>query len=270
MEKVIIAIPARLESQRLPNKVLADINNKTMLKRVYDQCSLAKLDCKIVICTDSYEIIKETNSWNGISLLTSKECSSGTERIASVIDKLIMFAWDLNEKEFLRNESHFINNTAVINVQGDQPFLDPEVLNKMIKEINNISEDLSVLTPVYKLKKKDIHNQNVVKTLLSNNMEAIYFSRTALPFVRDQEKSKWHLYFNYWGHVGIYGFKAKVLKNWFNLPVSQLEKAEKLEQLKFIDAGIKVKTFETKGNSISIDTAEQLAYAIRIAELRNN
>ena len=265
MKKILIVIPARLESKRLPGKLLANINKKSLLQRAYESCKNASLNSKIIICTDSNEIANKAKKWGSIIVMTSKKCTTGTDRISSVLDKLLMYAWDIDEKQIKEKKSYFLANTSIINVQGDQPFLDPNVLKRMYEELKK-NNNFSVITPIYKLNKDDIHNPSVVKTLISKNNEAIYFSRSAIPFVRDIDKSDWHEHHTYWGHVGIYGFKADVLNKWSDLPSSNLEKVEKLEQLRLIDSGLKVGTYEVKTFALSVDTKEQLKYAINLAK----
>tara|TARA_Y100001978_G_scaffold37144_1_gene33105 strand:+ start:326 stop:1171 length:846 start_codon:yes stop_codon:yes gene_type:complete len=261
ISKSIIVVPARLDSSRLPKKVLADIKGKPMLIRVLEQCKKASGPSEVILSTDSNELSILASNIGIHSLITEKLCNSGSERIASVMRELMEIAWKEKFSEINKPDSIFqkkLKQTLIINVQGDQPFLDPNVITRMYEYFSTSNELPEVVTPIYKLKKKDIHNEAVVKTLLNQKNEAIYFSRTPLPFVRDKDKSSWHLHYDYWGHVGIYGYRADILFNWFNYPISALEKCEKLEQLKLIDAGIKISTFVVKGDFISIDTAEQL------------
>lgn len=178
---------------------------------------------------------------------------------------MIKTTWDLPLDNDLQIKEDLFNKTVVINVQADQPFINPEIIKEMINFFNKAKGETKVLTPVYRLKNELIHNPNVVKTLLNKKNEAIYFSRTALPYVRDLEEHKWGKFFNYWGHAGIYGFRADILSFWQKLRISPLEKAEKLEQLRLIDNGISISTFEIKEESLSVDTSEQLQYAREIA-----
>ena len=131
-------------------------------------------------------------------------------------------------------------------------------LKKCILFFYSHSELPEIVTPIFKLKKESIHNPAVVKALINKNCEAIYFSRSALPHIREINKDEWHSHHDFWGHVGIYGFRADILSAWRTLSQSNLEKNEKLEQLRFIDSGIKISTFKVEGNFLSIDTSEQL------------
>ena len=139
----------------------------------------------------------------------------------------------------------------------------------MIKKLSDSffekGELFDVMTPVYKLRPENIHNPNYVKVLLSHDLDAIYFSRLALPYIRGIEKERWYEMNDYWGHIGIYLFKANVLSKWFKLPISKLEKLEKLEQLRFIDAKLIIKTIRVESETFSIDTQEQLIKAREIA-----
>ena len=136
----------------------------------------------------------------------------------------------------------------------------------MIDKCLSMDSIPDVITPIYKLSKENIHNPAVVKTLISNNGNVLYFSRSALPHVRDKPLEDWYKYAQYWGHVGIYGYRADILKSWDKLPPSKLEDSEKLEQLKLIDAGYNFKTFKIDEDSLSIDTIEQLELARKICK----
>ncbi len=266
IKKVVIAVPARLNSSRLPNKVLADIAGKPMIERVLQQCKKSLEDINIILCTDSKDIIEIAENIGIKSLFTKKNCKSGSERIASVYRELIQIAWG---EDFFDYEKYYTfeekkKQTLIINVQGDQPFLDPKVIKEMINVCFNQEKIPDVITPIHKLNKNQIHNPAVVKTLLNQDMEAIYFSRSALPYIRDHKKEDWYLKYDYWGHVGIYGFRGDIIAKWNKFPDSNLEKLENLEQLRLIDAGVKINTFKVKGNFLSIDTPEQLEMARKI------
>ena len=258
---VLLVVPARLNSSRLPNKVLADIGGKPMLQRVLEQCKKAIDTSKIVLCTDSEKLSLLAKNLSINSIITSESCDSGTDRIASVMDKLIDISSNSFNNYAYENIDDLKKGTLIINVQGDQPFLDPKVIKEMCSFFYGASELPSVVTPIYKLQKESIHNPSVVKVLVNKNSEAVYFSRSALPHIRDKRRDEWHLYYDYWGHVGIYGFRADILSNWERLQTSKLESSEKLEQLRFIDAGIKIKAFKVNGDFFAIDTRDQLEKA---------
>ena len=249
----VVAVPARLESSRLPGKVLADIGGKPMLQRVLEGCSCASTPAAVVLCTDSQDLCDRAASWGFAALLTSPSCESGSERIASVADQLVS------------RGGGKATNTLIINVQGDQPFIDPAVVDAMASEFARRSPTPEVLTPVYRMSADKVHNPNVVKTLLAADGRALYFSRSAIPHVRGVDPIDWPAHASYWGHVGIYGYRADVLERWSELPYSPLEHTEKLEQLRLIEAGIQIGTFPVAAESLSVDTAEQLEQARAMA-----
>ena len=250
----VVAVPARLESSRLPGKVLADIGGKPMLQRVLEGCGAAQAPAAVVLCTDSQELAEQARQWGFEALLTSPDCESGSERIASVADLLVA-----------RSGGGDPGRTLIINVQGDQPFIDPALIDAMAAEFSRRLPTPELLTPVYRMGADKVHNPNVVKTLLAADGRALYFSRSALPHVRGVDPADWPAHTTYWGHVGIYGYRADVLQRWTALPHSPLEHTEKLEKLRFIEAGIGIGTFPVAGESLSVDTAEQLEQAREIA-----
>ena len=253
IQQVLVAVPARLQSSRLPNKVLADIGGKPMIQRVLERSRQATSVQDVVLCTDSPQLQEMAQGWGFPVLMTAATCSSGSERIASVAESLMALAWG--------DTPLVAEQTAVINVQGDQPFIDPSVIDAMVAEFKRLDPVPAVVTPVYRLKPETVHNPNVVKTLLAHDGRALYFSRSAIPHVRDVDPAAWHRHTSYWGHVGMYGFRGDVLAGWDKLPVSPLEDLERLEQLRLIEAGHTIATFPVSGTSLSVDTAEQLEQA---------
>ena len=253
IRKCVVAVPARLQSSRLPNKVLADIGGKPMIQRVLERCRMASTVQAVVLCTDSTELQSLAEGWGFPVLMTAESCNSGSERIASVFHRLMALGCD--------DVAPLAEETAVINVQGDQPFIDPAVIDAMADEFRSQDPVPAVVTPVYGLKPESVHNPNVVKTLLAHDGRALYFSRSAIPHVRDVAEADWHQHTTYWGHVGMYGFRGDVLAAWKELPASPLENLERLEQLRLIEAGLTLATFRVQGTFLSVDTAEQLEQA---------
>ena len=243
--KSIVAVPARLESTRLPRKVLADIGGKAMLQRVLESCASAKLPAEVVLCTDSIELQEISKTWGFRVIMTAPTCTSGTDRIASVADQ--------------------INADVVVNVQGDQPFIDPNVIDKIISEFETRQPMPQVLTPIFRLTQEQLHSANTVKTLLNSVGDALYFSRSAIPHQRDVAPEQWAEHATYWGHIGLYAYQHGVLQAWQTLAPSELEDLEKLEQLRFIDNGIRISTFEISGASPEVNVPEDLEIARRIA-----
>ena len=249
----VVAVPARLESSRLPGKVMAEISGRPMLQWVLERCSRAAGLAAVVLCTDSDQLMAEAERWGFPALATSPTCTSGSQRIASVVESLVTLA------------GVSAQDTLIINVQGDQPFIDPAVIEAMAAEFGQRLPRPEVLTPVYRLAAESVHNPNVVKTLLGADGRALYFSRSALPHVRDVHPDQWHAHAPYWGHVGLYGYRADVLARWDQFPLSPLEELEKLEQLRLLEAGITIGTFPVEGESLSVDTADQLERARALA-----
>ncbi|MCP9775767.1 3-deoxy-manno-octulosonate cytidylyltransferase [Cyanobium sp. WAJ14-Wanaka] len=250
--RAVVAVPARLESSRLPGKVMADIGGKPMLRHVLERCALAKGVAAVIACTDSELVQRHAQDWGFDALLTPASCASGSERLASVLAELVAAAGGEPE------------DTLVINVQGDQPLLDPTIIETMVEQFAARHKP-QVLTPVYALGPDKLHDPNVVKVLRAADGRAITFSRSALPHVRDVPPELWHQHCPYWGHVGMYGYRADVLAGWNQLPISQLEGLEKLEQLRLVEAGIPLHTFVVDGDCFSVDTQDQLELARRLA-----
>ena len=267
IQRSVVAVPARLASSRLPEKVLADIGGKPMIQRVLERCAQAQGPVAVVLCTDSERLQRLAAGWGYSVLMTAETCSSGSDRIASVADQLVALAWgEKTDYWDAAQRQQRLVSTAVINVQGDQPFLDSAVVTQMVAEFGKRDPVPAVVTPVYRLSAATIHNPAVVKTLLAHDGRALYFSRSALPHVRDVDPVDWHQHASYWGHVGMYGFRGDVLAGWDQLPASPLEDLERLEQLRLIEAGHTITTFIVEGTSLSVDTPEQLDEARHLAD----
>ncbi|MEB3316934.1 MAG: 3-deoxy-manno-octulosonate cytidylyltransferase [Cyanobacteriota bacterium] len=259
--RFVVAVPARLDSSRLPGKVMADIGGRPMLRRVLERCALARRPVAVVLCTDSSALIEAAEAWGFPALLTSPACASGSERLAEALEPLLALA----AGEAANGEASAAPPTVILNVQGDQPFIDPEVIDAMALEFERRHPTPEVLTPIYRLGAEALHNPNVVKTLVSADGRALYFSRSALPHVRGVDPDAWHAHAPFWGHVGLYGYRADVLARWSALPPSPLEHIEKLEQLRLLEAGIGIGTFAVSGDFLSVDTASQLEQARALA-----
>ncbi len=248
--KIFVAIPARIQSKRLPGKILKDIGGMPMIRRVLQRCACAKIPNDIFLCTDSKDLVNDAKDWGFKGLLTSGNCESGSERIASVVSEIV--------------GENKLNESLIINVQGDQPFIDPQIIDLMAQKFVNSEPLPAVITPVYKLNPSKVDNPNIVKTLIASNGKILYFSRSAIPYIRDIDTKDWLKNNYFWGHVGIYGYRGDILKKWKDLPFSPLENLEKLEQLRLIEAGIEFGSFEVKGEFLSVDTEEQLEEARNI------
>jgi len=245
--KFAVAIPARLESTRLPRKVLADIGGVPMLRRVVTETAKARSINEVVLCTDSDEVAAAAREWNVRAIMTSPACTSGSERIASVIEH--------------------IDADVVINVQGDQPFVDPAVIDSMCEVFRQRTPTPAVVTPVYRLPAAKLQNPDAVKVVVAANRTALYFSRAAVPYVRGTVESEWSSAGVHWGHVGMYGYRRDVLQHWSTLRPSPLEAAEKLEQLRLLENGITIDTYEIVAQprtTLSVDSPADLETARRL------
>ena len=247
MKKVVI-IPARLNSSRLPRKVLLDLNGKSVVERVYLQAKKAKNIDEVYIATDSEEVFEEVKKFTPNCIMT-KEHNSGTDRIAEAVKD--------------------IECDIVINVQGDEPFIDPELIEKLAFVLEN--ENIPMASAMHLIKKvKDLKNPNVVKVIVNKFNEAIYFSRSIIPHHRDE----WEALLNhhdtipkslkFYRHLGIYGYTKEFLIKYSKMQMTYLERLEKLEQLRVIENGYKIKMIETDYNSIGIDTEDDYQNALRI------
>ena len=228
--KNALVIPVRLNSTRLPNKALKDINGISLIQRVVNQC--LKTNVFTYVVTDSPEISSKVVLGSGGSIFyQNKKAESGTERIANIIDS--------------------IDADNIINVQGDQPFISPKAILEMCDYMDK-NPDHDIVTPVSKHREEKYSDPSKCKVVLSLSGRAIYFSRSPIPYNASES----------YGHLGIYGYKKSFLKNYHKLKVSQLEKVEKLEQLRFIDNDVPIQTYMTEHSIFSVDTPTDLQYAI--------
>ncbi|MCF8131857.1 MAG: 3-deoxy-manno-octulosonate cytidylyltransferase [Synechococcus sp. Tobar2m-G35] len=250
---VIVAVPARLASSRLPRKLLADVGGRPLLQRVLEQCLQARRPAAVALCTDSDELAAAVASW-GLAgrvpvLMTPADCASGSDRLAAALPAL---------------EALVPGCSWIVNVQGDQPFLDPHLIDSLAAAaLASGPADPPVLTPIYPLAAERLHDPAVVKVVRSHGGRALLFSRNALPHVRDLPPEAWHRACPYWGHVGLYAYRLEVLRRWSSLPPSPLEQAEKLEQLRLLEADVAIACLETDADAFSVDTAAQLEEARR-------
>lgn len=247
MTNYTIAIPARMASTRLPGKMLKSLGGKPVIQHVIERVKQVRNVNEICVVTDSKDIVSLAENLNVKGYLTSPECRSGTERIVSVLDKM--------------------HGDWIFNIQGDEPFVDPKLIEALIEETKSIDAD--ILTPVYPLKTiDDINNPNIVKVVLNNKKEALYFSRSPIPYARDIAPENWLNKSKYWGHLGIYGYRREVLERYNSLDSSYLETTESLEQLKPLSNGYRIATYEASGRSVAIDTPEDLMKAEEILKHR--
>jgi len=232
----MIIIPARLSSTRLPNKVLADINGIPM---VIKTAFIAQKIDDVVIATDSKKVIEIAQKYNIKAIMTDANHKSGSDRIKEASDIL-----GLSENEL------------IINLQGDEPFIESEILQSVKDTLEKIKTREFVMVSCYKkIDELSAEDPNLVKVVIDKNDDAIYFSRSKIPYNRDNSVH------NYKGHIGIYGFNKKSLDKFCKINAN-IEDIEKLEQLRVIYHGYKIKMIEVQTNSFGIDTAEDLKKAI--------
>jgi len=238
--QVIAVIPARLASSRLEAKLLKDLGGKTVLQRTYEQALKAKLVNRVIIATDSEIIYQEAESFKADVEMTSADHQSGSDRIAELANN--NQGWDL-----------------IVNVQGDEPFISPGDIDKAIEPF--LHDPLLEMTSLYHLitNEDDINNPNNVKVVTDANNDALYFSRAAVPFKRDISAPV-----AFKKHIGLYAYRREALLRLTRLPQSELEKTEKLEQLRALESGIKIKMLEVESAPIGIDTEEDYQKALKL------
>ena len=235
--EAVAVIPARLASTRLPGKMLADIHGRPLLWHVWNRVRQARLLEGIYVATDSEQIRQAVESWGGQAFMTSPGCRSGTERIASILPLL--------------------SARLIINVQGDEPTIDPLLLDDLVTAWQQGGRD--ILTPVYELTStEDLLNPNVVKVARTHTGRALYFSRSPIPFVRDLPVERWLERGPFWGHVGVYAYPREVLEAYPQLPPSSLEAVESLEQLRYLEAGYAIQTIASSYRPVAVDTPADL------------
>jgi len=238
--KIFGIIPARYASTRFPGKPLIKIKDKIMIQHVYDNVSKCEILEKVYVATDDHRIADAVKDFGGNVLMTSENHKSGTDRCGEVA-------------KFLQKEGLATDMDIIINIQGDEPFIDPkqiEMVTSLFKD-----DDVKIATLGRQLNSLEaINDPNVVKLVFDNNGKALYFSRQAIPFIRDIDREHWHESSQFYEHIGIYAFKLNTLKEIVNLPEGSLEKDEKLEQLRWLENSHNIYVNITNINTFSIDT----------------
>lgn len=243
--KFIAIIPARYASSRFPGKPLADMAGKPMIQRVYEQVQKAVEE--VWVATDDERIYNAVYAFGGKAVMTSPEHRSGTDRLNEAYDKI--------GKPF----------NVVINVQGDEPFIHPQQIEALKSCFD--SEDVELATLVKPFNKNDsfevLANPNSPKVIVNKSNEAIYFSRSVIPYIRDLAQNEWLSKHIFYKHIGMYGYRSDILKIITKLPQSTLEKAESLEQLRWIENGYRIRVGYTEQETIGIDTPEDMEKALK-------
>jgi 3-deoxy-manno-octulosonate cytidylyltransferase (CMP-KDO synthetase) len=234
-------IPARFASSRFPGKPLAMVGKRPMIQCVYEQ-AMKSLD-NVFVATDDERIMKCVEGFGGKAIMTSCDHTSGTDRCYEAADKI--------------ETGYGLKIEVVINIQGDEPFIKPEQINQIAECFDDPSVEIATLICKVDLN-EDIVNTNQIKTVITTFGDALYFSRSAIPFVRDVKIEEWHLNHLFYKHLGLYGYKKEILKKLTTLERSPLEIAESLEQNRWLENGFRIRTALTEWDSVGIDSPEDL------------
>ena len=239
--KIIAVIPARYASTRFPAKLMQDLGGKTVILRTYEAAIATNLFADVFVVTDSDLILNEIISNGGKAIMSTKEHESGSDRIAEAVENM-----DVD---------------VVINVQGDEPFINKKPLEELIEVFKkDVDKKVDLGSLMFQITdKEEINNPNNVKVITDQQGFALYFSRSIIPFPREE-----HVGVRYMKHIGIYAFRKQALLDFYKLPMLSLEASEKLEQLRYLEYGKRIKMVETTHGSIGIDTPEDLEKARKI------
>lgn len=236
--KKIAMIPARYAATRFPAKLMQVLGNKTVIRHTYDNTVATGLFDEVVVVTDSEIIFKEITTHGGKAIMSTREHESGSDRIAEAVAK--------------------IEVDIVVNVQGDEPFVQKEPLEKLLKVFDDDKVEVASLMQVLK-EEKFISDPNYVKVAVDKNNNALFFSRSAIPYQRDKNITP-----VYYEHIGVYAFRKPALINFTNWEVTPLEAIEKIECLRYLENGVPIKMIVTEYMGIEIDTPEDLIRAVSL------
>ena len=232
MTKAVGIIPARWGSTRFPGKALHPIAGQPLLRRVWERCRRAKKLDQLIIATDDFRIAEAAFAWGAEVAMTSPKHASGTDRISEVAAKMAGFA-------------------HIINIQGDEPLIDPKLIDRLLRELQR-DKKLEMITAAHAFEDpRDAESPHQVKVVVNKTSDALYFSRAAIPFVRDAQGTGEHL-----RHQGIYGYRRDLLLRFVRWKVSPLEEAEALEQLRALENGVRIRVVMTGSGSPGVDTPE--------------
>jgi 3-deoxy-manno-octulosonate cytidylyltransferase (CMP-KDO synthetase) len=236
--KITGIIPARFASTRFPGKPLTVIGGKSMIRRVYEQAKQASSLSSVVVATDDTRIEEHVKSFGGEVVMTGDH-QSGTDRCFEAVMKFDPSA------------------EVVINIQGDEPFIHPKQIDLVASCFTNRDVQIATLVKIITAK-EELFNVNIPKVVLDKDKNAIYFSRQAIPFIRESREEEWIGKNTFYKHIGIYAYRLPVLEAITSLPQSSLERAEALEQLRWLENGYKIKVELTDFESVAIDTPSDL------------
>ena len=235
--KILGVIPARYDSSRFPGKPLVEIMGKPMIQRVVEQVNKCSLIDEVIVATDDKRIAEIVLNTGGKVVITRKDHCSGTDRIGEVLEKL-------------NREGHHYD--IVVNIQGDEPFIDPKQIEEVLSLFNIPEVQIATLAKKI-ISDEEINNPNVVKVVFGNSAQALYFSRSSIPFLRNKTDHT-----TYFKHIGMYAYKTDVLSQLVKLVPTPLEIAESLEQLRWLENGFRVQIHVTEFESVAIDTPDDL------------
>lgn len=239
--KAIGVIPARWASTRFEGKMLANLNGRPLIEHVWRQAKKSRILEDVIIACDDKRISDAAVNFGAKVVMTAQDHPSGTDRIAEAVSN--------------------ISTQVVVNIQGDEPLIDPDVIDRLAQVLLE-DASLSMATVIKRIVKEDeFFNPNVVKALIDRQGNALYFSRSPIPYNREKKAFLDGVYYK---HLGIYAYRKDFLLGFKNLPFSYLEATEKLEQLRVLEAGYKIKTIQTQHETIGVDTPEDLAAVARL------
>lgn len=241
--RILGLIPARYASTRFPGKPLIDIHGKSMIQRVYEQASKSATLNDVAVATDDERIREHVEGFGGKVLMTANTHLSGTDRCAEAARQLPGF-------------------DVIINIQGDEPYIDSRQIDLLGQCFNDPQVELATLVKIIS-SNEELNNVNSPKVILNKHSEALYFSRTPIPYLRDKNNGSWLEEHTFYKHIGVYGYRADILQAITKLPVSLLEKAESLEQLRWLENGYKIKVAVTDIETKAIDTPEDLKTVLK-------
>lgn len=231
---VLGVIPARYASVRFPGKALARLDGKSLVQRVWEQAKKAKQLDQLVVATDDERIAKEVSSFGGEAIMTAPELVSGTDRV-----------WEAAKGT---------QAEIIINIQGDEPLVQPEMIDALVRELK-ANPETEMVTLRYKMSGTEgLSNPNMVKVVTDQEGWAFYFSRAGIPFFRPDHQAA----VTWYKHLGLYGYRRKLLEQFVRWPVLPLEAAEKLEQLRALERGVKIRVLDSKTDTVGVDTPEDL------------
>lgn len=231
-------IPARYASTRFPAKPLVDIGGKSMIRRVYEQAKKSTSLTRVVVATDHPEIFQHVKDFGGEVCITREDHASGTDRCYEALTQ--------QPGEF----------QYVINIQGDEPFIQPEQIDLLASTLDGTTEIATLIKAIDN--DEHLFNPNIVKAVINQAQQALYFSRSPIPHIRNTPETAWRDKHTFFKHIGMYAYRADILKKLTLLPVSSLERAESLEQLRWLENGFHIATAQTHTETTGIDTPEDL------------